>query len=52
VGTVMQDLEGRWIVPLPHPSGASLWLNRPANQARLAEALEHLQRLDRELTLF
>jgi uracil-DNA glycosylase len=52
VGTVMQDLEGRWIVPLPHPSGASLWLNRPANQARLAEALEHLRRLDRELTLF
>lgn len=51
VGTVMQDLEGRWIVPLPHPSGASLWLNRPANQARLAQALEHLERLRRRLHL-
>jgi hypothetical protein len=25
-------------VPLPHPSGASGWLNDPANRARLAEA--------------
>jgi uracil-DNA glycosylase len=27
-------------VPLPHPSGASSWLNAPANRARLAAALE------------
>ena len=26
-------------VPLPHPSGASGWLNEPANRARLDEAL-------------
>jgi uracil-DNA glycosylase len=51
VGTVMQNLEERWIVPLPHPSGASLWLNRPANQARLAQALEHLQHLRQRLHL-
>ncbi|MEE8390482.1 MAG: uracil-DNA glycosylase family protein, partial [Anaerolineae bacterium] len=27
VGEVVQDEAGHWIVPLPHPSGASLWLN-------------------------
>jgi len=26
-------------VPLPHPSGASGWLNDPANRARVAEAV-------------
>ena len=52
VGTVVQDRKGRWILPLPHPSGASLWLNRPANQARLAQALEHLRQLHQDLGLF
>jgi uracil-DNA glycosylase len=28
------------VVPLPHPSGTSRWLNDPANRARLAVALE------------
>jgi uracil-DNA glycosylase len=36
-------------IPLPHPSGASGWLNVPANRDRLASALElvrdHLSRL-------
>lgn len=41
--------ESYWIVPLPHPSGASLWLNRPENYERLARALAHLQRLRQEL---
>jgi uracil-DNA glycosylase len=27
-------------IPLPHPSGASGWLNLPENRARLAEALD------------
>jgi len=45
VGTVHQDIQGRWIVPLPHPSGASLWLNDPENQKRVTRALEHIQRL-------
>jgi uracil-DNA glycosylase len=27
------------VIPLPHPSGVSRWLNVPANQARLHEAL-------------
>ncbi len=36
-------------VPLPHPSGASGWLNDPANRARLETALEALRALVREL---
>ena len=31
-------------VPLPHPSGASGWLNDPANRARLGKALTHVRR--------
>ncbi len=27
------------VVPLPHPSGVSRWLNQPANQARLERAI-------------
>ncbi len=30
--------EGRWVVSLPHPSGASLWPNRPQNQALIQQA--------------
>jgi len=33
---------GRFIIPLPHPSGASLWPNKPENQARIAKALQTL----------
>ncbi|HDQ73336.1 MAG TPA: hypothetical protein ENN19_14775 [Chloroflexi bacterium] len=42
---------GYWIVPLPHPSGVSLWLNQPENQARVERALDHLARLCRELNV-
>jgi uracil-DNA glycosylase len=45
VGTVVRDGAGRWVVPLPHPSGASLWLNRAENVARLQEALAGMRRL-------
>lgn len=31
-------------VPLPHPSGASGWLNDPTNRARLGKALVHVRR--------
>lgn len=31
-------------VPLPHPSGASGWLNDGANRARLGKALTHVRR--------
>ena len=33
------EVDGRRVLPLPHPSGASLWPNRPENQARLGRAL-------------
>jgi uracil-DNA glycosylase len=33
------------LVPLPHPSGTSRWLNDPANRARLAVALELIAEL-------
>jgi uracil-DNA glycosylase len=31
-------------IPLPHPSGASAWLNDPVNRARLGKALTHVRR--------
>ena len=31
-------------IPLPHPSGASGWLNDSANHARLGKALTHVRR--------
>ena len=34
------ELGGAVAVPLPHPSGASSWLNVPANRARVAGAVE------------
>jgi len=36
---------GRWVVPIPHPSGASLWPNKPANQAKISRAMEILGEL-------
>jgi len=33
------------LIPLPHPSGASRWLNDPANASRLNHALRRLNRL-------
>jgi uracil-DNA glycosylase family 4 len=42
------ELVGAAAVPLPHPSGASGWLNEPANRERLDAALELLRsELDR-----
>ena len=36
-------------IPLPHPSGASGWLNVPANRDQLERALEHVREALREL---
>jgi uracil-DNA glycosylase len=33
------EVAGAVAIPLPHPSGASGWLNLPANRARLEQAL-------------
>jgi uracil-DNA glycosylase len=50
VGRVEQRA-GRYWVPLPHPSGASLWLNRPENRALVDQALDELGRLREGLRL-
>ncbi len=34
------ELEGTAIVPLPHPSGASSWLNSPENRALVSRSVE------------
>jgi uracil-DNA glycosylase len=39
------ERDGRILVPLPHPSGASQWFNVPENRERLARALELLGEL-------
>ena len=36
--------EGAITIPLPHPSGASGWLNDQTNRARLGKALTHVRR--------
>ncbi len=38
----------RWIVPLPHPSGASRWHQGAANRARIRRALRRLKAILRE----
>jgi uracil-DNA glycosylase len=42
---------GRWIVPLPHPSGASLWPNKAENRALIDKSIEILAHLRREWNL-
>jgi uracil-DNA glycosylase len=39
------DLDGRRLVPLPHPSGASRWLNDPYHRELVSRALRHVRRL-------
>lgn len=36
------DPNGRWVVPLPHPSGASAWPHLPGNQALIDQAIKLL----------
>jgi uracil-DNA glycosylase len=43
------EKDGRILVPLPHPSGASQWFNVPENRERLGRALAILGKLRREL---
>lgn len=39
VGQRYELADGTPAIPLPHPSGASSWLNSPANRARVDEAV-------------
>ena len=50
VGRVVVRDDVRY-VPLPHPSGASLWLNAPQNQTRVRQALKALEQLKHDLQL-
>jgi uracil-DNA glycosylase len=49
VGTVTEcvgehyDYEGTLAIPLPHPSGASSWLNLPENRERVAAAVGEIK---------
>jgi uracil-DNA glycosylase len=43
VGTRYELDDGVPAIPLPHPSGASSWLNDPANRARVAAAAEQIR---------
>jgi uracil-DNA glycosylase len=51
VGDSIVDLEGRHIVPLPHPSGASRWLNNPRNVGCVERAIFQLRMLKADLKL-
>jgi uracil-DNA glycosylase len=42
---------GRWFVPLPHPSGASLWPNQPENQELISRAIKILGQIRTTLDL-
>jgi uracil-DNA glycosylase len=50
IGAIYEK-DGRLVLPLPHPSGANLWLNRPASKRFLKEALKHLRRIKEEMRL-
>ena len=36
------EVDGRAVIPLPHPSGASAWANAPANRVLIARAVSLL----------
>lgn len=42
-------IDGRWIVPLPHPSGASRWHQIAENRKRIDKAIRLIGRRYREL---
>jgi len=43
VGAELRLADGRPLLALPHPSGASTWLNHPTHQALLQDGLEALR---------
>lgn len=42
-------LDGRTVIPLPHPSGASAWIQQPAHRALIRNAIRHLQQIRQEI---
>ncbi len=43
------EREGRWVIPLPHPSGASRWHQIEANRARISQAVSKIAARHRQL---
>jgi uracil-DNA glycosylase len=43
IGTQTEQ-DGRVITPLPHPSGASTWYNKPENRARVRQAIRLIRK--------
>ena len=43
IGTEI-NLQGRWIIPLPHPSGASRWHQIAENRQRIVQAIELIRK--------
>jgi uracil-DNA glycosylase family 4 len=48
IGTEKQ-LDGRWIIPLPHPSGASRWHQIEANRVIINRAIERIRDRTRQI---
>lgn len=48
IGTCHEEAD-RAIVPLPHPSGASTWHQKPANRVLVKQAVAHIHRHARRL---
>lgn len=46
-----KEMDGRWFVPLPHPSGASRWPQLPENKVLIDRAIELIGRHYRRLYL-
>ena len=42
IGTQRQ-VNGRWVIPLPHPSGASRWPQIQENKALIEKAINHIR---------
>jgi uracil-DNA glycosylase len=45
------EIDGRWVVPLPHPSGASRWHQIPENCRRIERAINKVKARRRALGL-
>jgi uracil-DNA glycosylase len=44
-----KKIDSRWIIPLPHPSGASRWHQLPANRKRIDAAIRLIARRYKQL---
>jgi len=44
IGRTRRESDGRVLIPFPHPSGASRWLNHTDHEVLLRKAIGHLRR--------